>query len=101
MWSRLRTRLRLRSRWPRRFRPHVALVDIGLPVLDGYELAQRFRADPDLGEIHLVAVTGYGQQSDRDRSAAAGFDAHLVKPVEIHAVASVVAGLDRSASALP
>jgi signal transduction histidine kinase/CheY-like chemotaxis protein len=64
------------------FRPDVALVDIGLPVMDGYELARRLRAVPSLAKIRLVAVTGYGQDADRDRSHAAGFDVHLVKPVD-------------------
>jgi PAS domain S-box-containing protein len=65
------------------FAPHIALVDIGLPVIDGYELAGRLRKVPGLDEIELIAVTGYGQASDRERSAAAGFVDHLVKPVDI------------------
>jgi CheY-like chemotaxis protein len=64
------------------FRPDVALVDIGLPVMDGYELARRLSADPHLQGLRLVAVTGYGQHQDRQRSAEAGFHAHLVKPVD-------------------
>jgi signal transduction histidine kinase/CheY-like chemotaxis protein len=67
------------------FTPHVALVDIGLPVMDGYEVARRLRMLPGLGGLRLVAVTGYGQPSDRERSTAAGFDEHLVKPVD-HAI---------------
>jgi signal transduction histidine kinase/CheY-like chemotaxis protein len=67
------------------FTPHVALVDIGLPVMDGYEVARRLRALPGLSDVRLVAVTGYGQPSDRERSQAAGFDEHLVKPVD-HAI---------------
>ena len=55
------------------------VVDIGLPGMDGYELARRLRAEHPA--VRLVAVTGYGQASDRTRSHAAGFDAHLVKPV--------------------
>lgn len=63
-------------------RPDVVLVDIGLPVIDGYEVARRVRAA--LGpEIALVAVSGYGQPHDRERGTAAGFDAYLVKPVTI------------------
>jgi CheY-like chemotaxis protein len=65
------------------FRPEVALLDIGLPVMDGFELARQFRADPELRRTRLIAVTGYGQEHDRRRSAEAGFDAHLVKPVDI------------------
>lgn len=59
--------------------PDLGLVDIGLPDLDGYEVARALRAR--LGrELRLVALTGYGQDADRRRSAEAGFDAHLVKP---------------------
>jgi PAS domain S-box-containing protein len=61
------------------FTPDVAILDIGLPVMDGYELAARLREG--LAPPRLVAMTGYGQESDRARSAAAGFDLHLVKPV--------------------
>jgi CheY-like chemotaxis protein len=62
--------------------PHVLLLDIGLPGMDGYELAQRLRQLPGLRSSVLIAVTGYGQPEDRSRSAAAGFDHHLVKPVD-------------------
>ena len=62
--------------------PDVALVDIGLPVMDGYELARRLRQEPGLERLRLVAVTGYGQDKDRERSREAGFDLHLVKPVD-------------------
>jgi CheY-like chemotaxis protein len=66
------------------FRPAVALLDIGLPVMDGYELAQRLLDLPDREQpLRLIAVTGYGQPSDRLRSERAGFSAHLVKPVSI------------------
>ena len=65
------------------FLPRIALLDIGLPVMDGYELASRLREQPALHGIKLIAVTGYGQEADRDRSRAAGFDAHLVKPVNL------------------
>jgi CheY-like chemotaxis protein len=63
-------------------RPDVALIDIGLEGLDGYELARRFRAEPGAGNVLLVALTGYGSSDDRERSRQAGFDHHLVKPVE-------------------
>ena len=64
------------------FRPDVALLDIGLPKMNGYELAQRMREEPSLEATLLIAVTGYGQLHDRARTAAAGFHHHLVKPVE-------------------
>lgn len=63
------------------FRPHVCLFDIGLPDIDGHELARRFRALPGMEAVRLVALSGYGQQQDKDASLAAGFACHLVKPV--------------------
>ncbi len=65
------------------FKPQVALLDIGLPVMDGFELARRLRDLSGLGKIQLVAITGYGQEQDRRRSSEAGFVEHLVKPVEL------------------
>ena len=68
----------------RRFRPTICLLDIGLPVMDGYELAKRLReVDGMPPDVRLVAITGYGQDSDRLRSSAAGFDGHLVKPIDL------------------
>jgi PAS domain S-box-containing protein len=64
------------------FRPHVALLDIGLPVMDGYELARKLRSSLPAAPLRLVALTGYGQEHDRRRSLEAGFAEHLVKPVE-------------------
>jgi CheY-like chemotaxis protein len=62
-------------------RPDVLLLDIGLPGFDGYEVARRVRALPGGEAIKIVALTGYGQESDRRRSLESGFDGHLVKPV--------------------
>ena len=67
----------------RDFGPEVALLDLGLPVMDGLELGGRLRQLPGLAGLKLVAVTGYGQREDRARTEAAGFDAHVVKPVSI------------------
>jgi CheY-like chemotaxis protein len=64
----------------------VALVDIGLPGIDGYELARRARALADGDRLMLVAVTGYGREEDRARASAAGFDHHLVKPIDVDAL---------------
>ena len=64
------------------FRPEVVLLDIGLPEMDGYEVARRLRAQNGHRGMRLVAVTGYGQPADRRRAHAAGFDEHMVKPVE-------------------
>ena len=66
----------------RTFEPEIALLDIGLPVMDGYELARKLREQFGAG-LRLVAVTGYGQESDRARAKAAGFDHHVVKPIEL------------------
>jgi two-component system CheB/CheR fusion protein len=73
------------------FKPQVVLLDIGMPEMDGYEVARRFRAHPDLKDVRLVAVTGYGQESDRLRSKEAGFNNHLVKPVEVEELLEAVA----------
>ena len=69
--------------------PEVALVDIGLPVMNGYELARRLRGREGT-RCHLVAVTGYGQESDRARSREHGFDAHVVKPVDLEGIRELV-----------
>ncbi len=65
----------------RKFRPEIVLCDIGLPDMNGYEVAQAMRADPTLRSVYLVAVTGYGQEDDRRRAVQSGFDFHLTKPV--------------------
>jgi two-component system, chemotaxis family, CheB/CheR fusion protein len=65
----------------RRQRPSVALIDIGLPGLDGYQVAREVRADPENRSVRLIALTGYGRPEDHEKVIAAGFDAHLVKPV--------------------
>ena len=72
------------------FVPELAFLDIGLPAMDGYELAARLRRLPGLERIRLVALTGYGQESDRRKTRAAGFDHHLVKPVDFGLVDEVV-----------
>ena len=66
----------------RTFAPEIAVIDIGLPDIDGYEVAKRIRQTPDNRQILLVAVTGYGRAEDREKAFEAGFDEHLVKPVD-------------------
>lgn len=66
----------------RRGRPNVVLCDLGLPEMDGYEIARLLRGDPDTATMRLIAISGYGQQEDRERSLQAGFDLHLTKPVD-------------------
>jgi PAS domain S-box-containing protein len=73
------------------YRPDVVLLDIGLPGMNGYDVAKRLRQEPDLQDIVLIAVTGYGQASDRQHSQAAGFDHHLVKPADITQVEQILA----------
>jgi CheY-like chemotaxis protein len=75
------------------FRPDVVLLDIGLPGMDGYEVAQKMRELPGLRDIRLVAVTGYGRSDDRLRAREAGFDDHLIKPVEYAVLERTLAGI--------
>jgi two-component system CheB/CheR fusion protein len=63
------------------FHPHVVLLDIGLPALDGYQVAQRLRQMPQLQRACLIAISGYGQQADVEYAYKSGFDRHLLKPV--------------------
>jgi CheY-like chemotaxis protein len=71
--------------------PEIVLIDLGLPELDGYEVARALRSSPVCKTAALIAVTGYGQADDRRRSKDAGFDAHLVKPVSQGVLASLLA----------
>ena len=76
--------------------PEVALLDIGMPKLDGYEVARRIRAQPWGRRITLVALTGWGQESDRRRSGEAGFDSHLVKPLDLDKLTALLERLPAS-----
>jgi PAS domain S-box-containing protein len=71
--------------------PDVVLLDLGLPGMDGVEVARRVRALPRVGETLIVAVTGWGQDEDRHRTSAAGFDMHLTKPIDWHQLAPILA----------
>jgi CheY-like chemotaxis protein len=79
--------------------PEVALLDIGMPLLDGYEVARRIRAQDWGKAVTLVALTGWGQESDRRRSQEAGFDTHLVKPLDLDKLTALLAQLPAQASA--
>ncbi len=79
------------------YQPNAVLLDIGLPGLTGYEVAKRIRQQPLLHDIVLVAMTGYGQESDRQRSREAGFDHHLVKPVDFGKVLEILAAVSEKA----
>jgi CheY-like chemotaxis protein len=80
------------------FRPTVVLLDIGLPGLDGYEVARRIRAMPHGRKICLCAITGWGQAEDKRRAREAGFDEHMTKPVDLGALTALIA---REGAALP
>jgi CheY-like chemotaxis protein len=70
--------------------PGLAILDIGMPGMDGCELATRLRADPALAGLILVALTGWGQHGDKERIALAGFDHHLLKPLDLTALISTL-----------
>ena len=74
------------------FRPELVLLDIGLPKLNGYDAARRIRQQPWGAAVVLVALTGWGQEEDRRRSHEAGFDFHVVKPVDLAALEQLLAG---------
>lgn len=75
------------------FLPEVILLDIGLPKLNGYEVAQRIRTQPWGASMYLIAVTGWGQDEDRQRSSEVGLNMHMVKPVEPSALEKLLASL--------
>lgn len=70
--------------------PDIMLIDVGLPGMNGYELARVIRGDPEHRDLVLAAVTGYGRPEDRDRAHEAGFDHHLVKPVDLAVLRAIV-----------
>lgn len=72
-------------------RPDLTLVDVGLPGIDGYAVARRIREDPAGRGLRVVALTGYGLLEDRERALAAGFDAHIVKPVDLDKLRAILA----------
>ncbi|MEO8603691.1 MAG: PAS domain-containing protein [bacterium] len=83
------------------FAPDVAFIDIGLPGIDGYEVARRIRAQPELHSSLLIALSGYGQSEDQRRAHEAGFDHHVTKPVEFDRVRQLLAPLAEAAPARP
>ena len=80
------------------FRPHAAIIDVGLPGIDGFEVARRIRRDPQHTHATLVAVTGYGQPKDRSAAMEAGFDTHIVKPVKLDELLRLIEDSEFSSS---
>ncbi len=78
----------------RTYRPSVVLLDIGMPGMDGHEVARRIRRQPELQDVTLIALTGWGQEEDRRRSQEAGFDYHLIKPVDVGALETLLSSLE-------
>ncbi len=78
-----------------RFKPQVVLCDIGLPGLDGYQIAQQLRQREEGGKTFLSALSGYGQPEDKRRALAAGFDMHFVKPLKIDLLENLLAELEK------
>lgn len=74
------------------FRPDIVFLDIGLPGMDGYEVARKMRAEPSLDGAFLIAMTGYGREEDVRQAMEAGFDRHLVKPMDFAALDSLLRG---------
>jgi CheY-like chemotaxis protein len=75
------------------FAPHLAFLDLGMPEVDGYEACRRIRAQPGGETLIIIAQTGWGQQEDRQRTREAGFDHHMVKPLDPHALQRLLADL--------
>ena len=84
-----------------RLRPDAVLLDIGLPTIDGYLVAEHIRAQPQNGRTMIVAVSGYGQEQDRVRSKSVGFDYHVVKPIDPSVLAALVGSWRQSRDAVP
>jgi CheY-like chemotaxis protein len=72
------------------WRPDMILLDIGMPGMDGYEVAQRIRQQPQYEDIKIIALTGWGQEDDRRRSRDSGFDHYLTKPVDLNALEALL-----------
>jgi CheY-like chemotaxis protein len=78
------------------YRPSVILLDLGMPGMDGHEVARRIRRRPEYRDVTLIAMTGWGQEQDRRRTRAAGFDHHLTKPADVDVLGSLLYSLGAS-----
>ena len=76
------------------YRPDVVLLDLGMPGMDGYEIARRLRELRGVGDLRIVAITGYGEEAHRRRTRAAGFSEHLVKPVDLDGLTGILSAAD-------
>ncbi|HWN81383.1 MAG TPA: response regulator, partial [Candidatus Udaeobacter sp.] len=83
----------------RSFQPTVCLLDIGMPGMDGHEVARQIRRQPGFRNVTLIALTGWGQEDDRRLSESAGFDYHLTKPADIDALQVLLGSLEKKADA--
>ena len=81
-----------------REKPDAALIDIGLPEMNGYEVAQRIRENKDLQNVMLVALTGYGASADISAARSAGFDAHLIKPADLQRIEELLASIENASN---
>ena len=79
------------------FQPDIIVLDIGLPLVSGYEVAKWIRQEPSLKSVVLIALTGYGQKSDRQLAQQAGFDHHLVKPADFAQIESILSAVAEKA----
>jgi CheY-like chemotaxis protein len=77
-----------------KYKPAVVLLDIGMPGMDGHEVARRIRQRPESADVTLVALTGWGQEDDRHLSQLAGFDYHLIKPADVGVLETLLVSLD-------
>jgi CheY-like chemotaxis protein len=77
------------------FHPQVVLCDIGLPIIDGYEVARRMRCDPELQSLYLVALSGYASQEDAQHARSVGFDRHMAKPPNMDALEKLLSEVPR------
>jgi len=75
------------------FRPRAVLLDLGMPIMDGFDTARQIRSRAEFQDVALIAITGWGQERDRQRTEAAGFAAHLIKPVNLDQLEAVLSGL--------
>lgn len=83
----------------RNYKPDVMLLDIALPGLNGYQIAERLRSTPETKGIVLIATTGYGQDEDRQRAMQSGFDHHVTKPIDSHALGEILSAIaDKTSS---